>query len=72
MFVRHVNSEAARFSAAASVVFTLLLVDVVRASTPVAPATTKPAASAAADANWPQWRGPLGSGVAPLADPPTT
>src|ERR1051326_6330633 len=27
-------------------------------------------ASSAADQNWPQWRGPLENGVAPLADPP--
>ena len=27
---------------------------------------------AAADANWPQWRGPLQNGVAPSADPATT
>lgn len=26
----------------------------------------------AAEPNWPQWRGPLGTGVAPQADPPTT
>ncbi len=25
-----------------------------------------------AQAQWPQWRGPLGTGVAPGADPPTT
>jgi outer membrane protein assembly factor BamB len=25
-----------------------------------------------ADKNWPQWRGPRGTGVAPLADPPVT
>src|SRR5260221_2196106 len=25
----------------------------------------------AADANWPQWRGPLQNGVAPQAEPPT-
>ena len=32
------------------------------------------AANAASDANqfWPQWRGPLATGVAPLADPPLT
>lgn len=31
-------------------------------------------AGSASDANrfWPQWRGPLGTGAAPLADPPTT
>ena len=28
-------------------------------------------ASSSADQNWPQWRGPLQSGVAPHADPPT-
>jgi outer membrane protein assembly factor BamB len=27
---------------------------------------------ASADQNWPQWRGPLGMGVAPHANPPTT
>jgi outer membrane protein assembly factor BamB len=27
---------------------------------------------ASADQNWPQWRGPLGTGVAPHANPPTT
>ena len=30
------------------------------------------ASAAKADANWPQWRGPLGTGVAPDANPPTT
>src|SRR5437868_582768 len=34
---------------------------------PAAPATA-PADDAAR--NWPQWRGPLGNGVAPAADPP--
>src|SRR5216683_5706843 len=28
-------------------------------------------ASSSAEQNWPQWRGPLQSGVAPHADPPT-
>ncbi len=31
-----------------------------------------PAAAAPAEQNWPQWRGPLGNGVAPAANPPTT
>jgi outer membrane protein assembly factor BamB len=31
---------------------------------------TARAASTAAESNWPQWRGPLGTGVAPNADPP--
>src|SRR5258707_9618781 len=30
------------------------------------------AAAGSADGNWPQWRGPLQNGVAPLADPPIT
>src|SRR5277367_4447601 len=30
------------------------------------------ASATAADANWPQWRGPLATGVAPDAHPPTT
>jgi len=30
------------------------------------------AAPLAAQAHWPQWRGPLGTGAAPEADPPTT
>jgi outer membrane protein assembly factor BamB len=30
------------------------------------------ASAASADANWPQWRGPLATGVAPAANPPTT
>ena len=30
------------------------------------------AASAGETANWPQWRGPLATGVAPAANPPTT
>src|SRR2546423_11524881 len=32
------------------------------------------AANAPSDANqfWPQWRGPMATGVAPLADPPLT
>src|SRR5260221_1408642 len=29
------------------------------------------AADTTADENWPQWRGPLGNGIAPKADPPT-
>jgi outer membrane protein assembly factor BamB len=29
-------------------------------------------ATAAPGGNWPQWRGPLQNGIAPLADPPTT
>src|SRR5580692_6243364 len=29
-------------------------------------------ADSAADRNWPQWRGPLATGVAPEADPPVT
>ncbi|MDB6108764.1 MAG: signal peptide protein [Pedosphaera sp.] len=29
-------------------------------------------ASAAVDQNWPQWRGPLATGVAPTGNPPTT
>ena len=29
------------------------------------------APSRAAEANWPQWRGPMHNGVAPDADPPT-
>src|SRR5258706_9246202 len=28
------------------------------------------ATAASADQNWPQWRGPLQNGVAPIADPP--
>src|SRR5688500_4036182 len=30
------------------------------------------AAAASPDQNWPQWRGPFGTGVAPHANPPTT
>jgi outer membrane protein assembly factor BamB len=33
---------------------------------------TTASAAAAADQNWPQWRGPLATGVAPEANPPTT
>jgi len=33
--------------------------------------STAHGASSSADQNWPQWRGPLQSGVAPHADPPT-
>lgn len=29
-------------------------------------------AASESDQNWPQWRGPLGTGIAPAADPPTT
>ena len=29
-------------------------------------------ASSSAEQNWPQWRGPLGTGVAPTANPPVT
>src|SRR5258708_10663474 len=29
-------------------------------------------ATTTAEQNWPQWRGPLQSGAAPTADPPTT
>src|SRR5438046_992413 len=37
-------------------------------------AQTLHAANSASDAKefWPQWRGPLSTGVAPLADPPLT
>jgi outer membrane protein assembly factor BamB len=31
-----------------------------------------PARAAGVEQNWPQWRGPLGTGAAPLASPPTT
>ena len=31
-----------------------------------------PGAAASADQNWPQWRGPLATGAAPAANPPTT
>ena len=30
------------------------------------------AAAASAEQNWPQWRGPLGTGIAPAASPPVT
>src|SRR5438876_11774832 len=33
--------------------------------------STAPAVAASAEQNWPQWRGPLGTGVAPLGNPPT-
>ena len=63
MLVRNDTSQAAR------VFFALLsLAAIAHGSAP----TTSPSASAGAKANWPQWRGPLASGVAPLADPPTT
>lgn len=35
------------------------------------PATHSPAPPNQADAHWPSWRGPLGTGVAPHAKPPT-
>ena len=35
-------------------------------------ATTAPAAAASATQNWPQWRGPLGTGIAPNAEPPVS
>lgn len=38
----------------------------------LAPMLVPSASAAAADDNWPQWRGPLGSGVAPKANPPVT
>ena len=38
--------------------------------TPVAPAHELSAQQLGADANWPQWRGPLGTGVAPTSDAP--
>ncbi|HYV29030.1 MAG TPA: PQQ-binding-like beta-propeller repeat protein [Candidatus Eisenbacteria bacterium] len=44
--------------------FTLL------ASVPLLWVCAVSAASSLAEANWPQWRGPLQNGVAPMADPP--
>src|SRR5688500_10606817 len=38
----------------------------------VATAVAAEATTTPSDSNWPQWRGPLGSGAAPSADPPTT
>jgi outer membrane protein assembly factor BamB len=35
-------------------------------------ATTAPAAATSAGQNWPQWRGPLGTGIAPNAEPPVS
>ena len=37
-----------------------------------ATAVAAEAAKTPSDSNWPQWRGPLGSGAAPSADPPIT
>jgi outer membrane protein assembly factor BamB len=55
-----------RIAVAAGGVIVMCGAGAVRASAPA----TRPAA--ASDANWPAWRGPLASGFAPLADPPTT
>lgn len=40
-------------------------------SAPLASILTTPAAASSATENWPQWRGPLGTGVAPAGNPPT-
>jgi len=61
MLVRHIA-----VGITAGVVFALSFTQTITASTP----TTNPTSSDAA-ANWPAWRGPLASGVAPQADPPT-
>jgi outer membrane protein assembly factor BamB len=63
MFVRLVEHRPVRLSVLLFLMFTLLLAGTAQGSAPDA---------GAANANWPQWRGPLGSGLAPLADPPTT
>lgn len=46
----------------------LVLTVTARADTPVDRGAVLPAS----DRNWPQWRGPLGTGVSPSGDPPVT
>ena len=58
------------------VAFVLALLHADAAAQASVPKAAQPGAAAgvsgAADAHWPQWRGPLASGLAPHADPPTT
>src|SRR5688572_18722618 len=63
MFVRLVYHRPMRLSVLLFLIFMFVLASTAQGSAPDA---------GAANANWPQWRGPLGSGLAPLADPPTT
>src|SRR5688572_21132974 len=50
----------------------ILLIAVVVLNSSTAAAAAAAAGNASENSNWPQWRGPLGSGEAPSADPPTT
>ena len=73
MLVRAVDHRPVRRWILALLVLTLFLASAAQASVPKAAEAGGAAAdTGAANANWPQWRGPLASGLAPLADPPTT
>jgi outer membrane protein assembly factor BamB len=74
MFALPIHPRTVRYGVAALLAFTLFLggAAVARGSTPKPADAGVAAAAEAVKANWPQWRGPLASGLAPLADPPTT
>ena len=72
MFVRLVEDHPVCHCVRVLLILTALLGSTAQASVP----KTAEAGGGAPDAgpaigNWPQWRGPLASGLAPLADPPT-
>src|SRR5687767_11303754 len=68
MFVRPVDHSTVR----CCVLSLLMFASTAQAAPKAAEAGAAAADAGAVNANWPQWRGPLGSGLAPLADPPTT
>src|SRR5688572_20288978 len=74
MFVRTNDHRPVRRRILALLVLTLFLASTAQASVPKAVEAGGAAAAeaGAANANWPQWRGPLANGMAPHADPPTT
>ena len=51
---------------------TLAALLVLLAATSIAISAPDGALAPAPNETWPQWRGPLGTGAAPDADPPTT
>jgi outer membrane protein assembly factor BamB len=67
MLVAHLTRDTVRKNVLVVVLLTMFSA---WSAARVAAQTTKPAS--AAESNWPAWRGPLASGFAPSADPPTT
>jgi outer membrane protein assembly factor BamB len=53
-------------------VFGILIIVIVAVNSAIGATTTTTTTAATDQSNWPQWRGPLCSGAAPSADPPTT